>query len=183
MKELDVNLDANLGPVEKVLWRGKPERGHFVCRTWPLSVFGGVLMAALVAFETTILTTEAPALLACWGIPFFLAALYMLVGHFLLTTREWRNTEYLVTDTRVLIRHGVFSPRVKVYSLSALPHMLIEMRGKDVGNIMFKPQQGEGYGPWPGYQNMWPYTPGYLLGMMYLRDPQEVQKLIESARR
>lgn len=183
MNEPNVNLDANLGPIEKVLWRGKPERGPFVWRTWPLSIFGGVLLAAAIAFETIILTTEAPDLLACWGIPFFFAALYMLVGHFLLTSREWHNTEYVVTDTRVLIRHGIFVPRVKVYSLSALPHTLVEMRGKDVGNIMFKPQQGEGYGPWPGYHTMWPYTPGYLLGMMYLRNPYEVQKVIEGARR
>ena len=35
-----------------------------------------------------------------------------------------------------------------------------------------------GYGPWPGYQNMWPYTPDYLLGFLYVRHPEEVQKTI-----
>jgi hypothetical protein len=177
------NLDALLAPGERVLWRGKPERRPFVLRTWPLSIFGALLLVSVLAFETVILTTEAPDTIALWGIPFALAGLYMGVGHFLLTYREWQQTEYLVSDSRVLIRHGVFSPGVTVYSLLGLPHTVIEMHGEGVGNVMFKPREGQGYGPWPGYQNMWPYTPGYLLGLMYVRNPAGVQQVIETARR
>jgi hypothetical protein len=57
------------------------------------------------------------------------------------------------------------------------------MRGQGVGNIMFVPPRGEGYGPWPGYRTMWPYTPGYLLGLMYVREPHKVREIIEQARR
>jgi hypothetical protein len=142
-----------------------------------------VLLVSSLAYEIVILTTEAPDLLAFLGIPFLLAALYMAVGHYIVTSREWRNTEYLVTNSRVLIRYGALSPTLTTYSLLGLPHMVIEMRGADVGNVMFKPREGEGYGPYPGYQTMWPYTPGYLLGLMYVRDPRKVQSLIESARR
>ena len=166
-----------------MLWRGKPECQPFVWRTWPLSIFGGILLLSVVVFETVILTTEAPDILACWGIPFAVAGLYMAVGHFLLTYREWRNTEYMVTESRVLIRHGIFSPAITVYSLLGLPQTIVEMQGTAVGNIMFKPPQGQGYGPWPGYRTMWPYTPGYLVGLLYIRNPQEVEKLIDTARR
>ena len=178
-----INLDAQLAPGERVLWRGKPERNAFVLRTWPLSVFGLVLIVAAAIYEAVIFTTEAPDSLAVWGAPFALGALYMLVGHFLVTYREWRQTEYVITDSRVLIRHGVLNPTLTVYSLLGLPHTVVEMRGQDVGNIMFKPREGQGYGPWPGYQNMWPYTPGYLLGFLYVRNPQEVERVIEAARR
>ena len=44
-------------------------------------------------------------------------------------------------------------------------------------------RRGQGYGPYPGYQTMWPYTPGYLVGLMYLRDPERVQQVLEGARR
>ncbi len=182
-KTLNPDLDANLAPGEKVLWRGKPERGPFVWRTWPLSIFGGLLLTSVVVYDLVIFTTEAPDLLVLLAIPFALAGLYMAVGHFLVTSREWQNTEYLVTERQVLIRHGVLSPTVTMYSLLGLPQTVIESQHGDVGNVMFKPQQGQGYGPWPGYQTMWPYTPGYLLGLMYVRNPQEVQKVIESARR
>ncbi len=176
------DLIIELTPGERVLWRGKPERGPFVRRTWPFSVFGGALLAAFFAYEVTVLTTEAPDLLALWGIPFLLAALYMVVGHFLVTAREWRNTEYLVTNSRVLLRHGLLSPKLTAYSLSTLPHTLVVMTGKGVGNIMFKPAFGKGYGPGPGYRTMWPYPPGYLLGLMYISNPQQVQATIEKAR-
>ncbi len=172
-----------LTPGEHVLWRGKPEKGPFVFRTWPLTVYGGLLLATVIVYWWTILTTEAPDDLAFWGIPFGIAALYMAVGHFVLTTHEWHNTEYIVTDARVLIMHGAITPKMAIYSLAGLPHTIVEMHGQDVGNIMFKPQQGQGYGPWPGYQNMWPYTPGYLLGIMYILNPEEIQQLIEEARR
>ncbi len=176
------DLDAMLAPGEIVLWRGKPERRPFVFRTWPLSVFGFVLVAGAVAYVIVVLTTEAPDWMAWFAIPFLLAALYMLVGHFLVTGREWENTEYLVTERQVLIRHGLWQPRLMMYSLHGLPDTLVEMRGPGVGNVMFKPREGQGYGPYPGYQTMWPYTPGYVLGLMYVRNPRQVQAIIERAR-
>ncbi len=181
-KTASPDLNAYLAPGEKVLWSGKPELKLFVLRTWPLSIFGAVLLVAIIAFETTILTTEAPDFLALWGVPFALAGLYMVVGHFLVTYREWGHIEYMLTESRLLIRHGILSPAVAIYSLLGLPHTLIKMQSQDVGNIMFEPREGQGYGPWPGYQTMWPYTPGYILGLMYIRNPQHVQQAIEKAR-
>ena len=177
------DLASLLAPGERVLWRGKPERGPFVFRTWPLSAFGAVLLASVAAFVLIILSTDAPDELLYYAIPFALAGLYMAVGHFLVTLYEWRQTEYLITESRLLIRHGIFTPSLTVYSLLGLPHTRVEMHGERIGNIMFEPREGHGYGPWPGYQTMWPYTPGYLIGMMYVRDPDEVHKIIESARR
>lgn len=175
------DLDAMLAPGEVVLWRGKPEREPFVFRTWPLSVFGLVLVTAATIYIAVVLTTDAPDWMAWFAIPFVLAALYMLVGHFLVTQREWDNTEYLVSERQVLIRHGLGQPRLIVYSLAGLPHTVVEMRGRDVGNVLFQPRDGQGYGPYPGYQTMWPYTPGYVLGLMYVRNPREVQAIIEKA--
>lgn len=182
MVEQSDSLDERLAPGEVVLWRGKPERRAFVYRTWPLSIFGGVLVVAVLAFETIVLTTDAPNLLALVGIPFALAALYMAVGHFFVTASEWENTEYLVSGRQVLIRHGIFRPVISTFSLLGLPHTIVEMHGEDIGNLMFKPREGQGYGPYPGYQTMWPYTPGYVLGFLYIRDPEEVQRIIEKAK-
>jgi len=182
-KRVPGDLASLLAPGERVLWRGKPERGPFVLRTWPLSVFGAVLIASVGVFALIIFSTEAPNELLFYAVPFALAGLYMAAGHFLVTLYEWNQTEYLVTETRLLIRHGIFSPSLTVYSLLGLPHTVVEMHGQDVGNIMFEPREGHGYGPWPGYQTMWPYTPGYLIGLMYIRNPDEVRKIIEGARR
>lgn len=177
------SLDARLAPGEVVLWRGKPERQAFVFRTWPLSIFGAVLVAAVIAFEWIVLAPDAPGWLSVVGVPFGVAALYMAVGHFFVTAREWEHTEYVVTERQVLIRHGIFRPTIAMFSLLGLPHTTVEMHGEQTGNVMFVPREGEGYGPAPGYQTMWPYTPGYILGFMYIHDPKGVQELIERARR
>lgn len=176
-------LDERIAPGEQIIWRGKPARSAFVLRTWPLSVFGAILVAAVATFVYTVLTTPAPDMLALVGIPLGLVALYMAVGHFVITSLEWKNTEYLVTRQQVLIKHGIFKPVITRFSLLGLPHTVVEMHGADVGNIMFKPREGHGYGPYPGYSTMWPYTPGYLLGFLYIHHPEEVQALIERARR
>jgi hypothetical protein len=177
------SLNAFLAPGEVVLWRGKPERRPFVFRTWPLSIFGVALIVAALFYEVIVLTTEAPDLLALPVLPFLLVALYMAVGHFLVTAREWANTEYVVTERQVLIRHGILTPTVTTYSLHGLPLTTIEMRGTDTGNLLFKPREGQGYGPYPGYQTMWPYTPDYVLGFLFIHDPQHVQQIIEQAQR
>jgi hypothetical protein len=179
----DNSLDARLAPGEVVLWRGKPVRQAFIFRTWPLSIFGVLLVAAVIAFEWVVLSPGAPGWLAVMGVPFGLAALYMAVGHYFITAREWVNTEYLVTGRQVLIRHGIFRPTIAMYSLLGLPHTTVEMHGSSTGNVMFVPREGEGYGPAPGYQTMWPYTPDYIVGFLYIHDPKAVQSLIESARR
>jgi hypothetical protein len=176
------SLDARLAIGEEVMWRGKPVRRAFVYRTWPLSIFGGVLLLAALSVETAMLSTNAPVIVVLVGLPFVLAALYMLVGHFIVTSLEWENTEYMVTGRQVLIRHGLFRPTVTMFSILGLPHTIIEMRGPNVGNLLFKPREGQGYGPAPGYQTMWPYTPGYVLGFLYIEDPARVQELIEKAR-
>ena len=54
-KAISSDLDAQLAPGEKVLWRGRPERGPFVRRTWPLSIFGTLLLMSILAFETVVL--------------------------------------------------------------------------------------------------------------------------------
>jgi hypothetical protein len=87
-----------------------------------------------------------------------------------------------VSGRQVLIRHGIFRPVISTFSLLGLPHTIVEMHGEDIGNLMFKPREGQGYGPYPGYQTMWPYTPGYVLGFLYIRDPEEVQRIIEKAK-
>jgi hypothetical protein len=177
------DLDAHLAPGEVILWRGKPERRPFIFRTWPLSIFGIALIVAALFYEVIVLTTEAPDLLSLPVLPFLLVALYMAFGHFFVTAREWTNTDYVVTERQVLIRHGILTPTVTKYSLHGLPLTTIEMRGHDIGNLLFKPREGQGYGPYPGYQTMWPYTPDYVLGFLFIHNPQHVQQIIEQAQR
>ena len=79
-KAANAPLKSYLGPGEQVLWRGKPERGPFVFRTWPLSVFGLLLVTSVTLFLIVVLTSEAPDGLAFYAIPFVLLGLYMAAG-------------------------------------------------------------------------------------------------------
>jgi hypothetical protein len=141
-----------------------------------------VLLPAALAFELAMLSTNAPIFVTLAGLPFVFAALYMAVGHFVATALEWNNTEYMVTGRQVLISHGIIRPAVPMFSILGPPHTTLEMQGPNIGNVLFKPREGQGYGPAPGYQTMWPYTPGYVLGFLYIEDPADVQAIIEKAR-
>lgn len=182
MSDVAESLDARLAIGEEVLWRGKPVRTAFVYRTWPLSIFGGVLLILSLIFEVLMIAGGAPWFVYVLSAPFVLGALYMAVGHFIITEMEWRNTEYMVTGRQVLIRHGIFRPNVTMFSILGLPHITLEQTGPNMGNLLFKPREGHGYGPQPGYQTMWPYTPGYVLGFLYIENPSHVQDIIDKAR-
>lgn len=182
MIDTEQSLDARLAIGEEIFWRGKPVRQAFVYRTWPLSIFGGVFLLIALVSEVIFVVDGAPFFVTLLGLPFVFGALYAAVGHFVLTAMEWQNTEYMVTGRQVLIRHGILKPAITMYSILGFPHTTVEMAGPGIGNVLFTPRQGDGYGPAPGYQTMWPYTPGYVLGFLYVEDPVHVQELIEKAR-
>ena len=85
---------------------------------------------------------------------------------------DWKRTFGMFTGDPVM---------KEIKTMHAKGHGVIGM--KIIGNGMFKPREGQGYGPYPGYQTMWPYTPDYILGFLFVRNPHHIQQLIEQARR
>ena len=102
-----------LGTDETVLWQGKPKKSAFIA-TKSLSLLP--IAALWLAFDLTFIASSfsdesAPLFLL---VPFFalhLLPVWLWLGSLLTAKRRYKNTFYYLTNRRVIIREGVFSPR------------------------------------------------------------------------
>lgn len=97
---------SNLEQGEKVLWQGGPEFWPFL-----LSGFGGII-PGLMFFGFSLLWTlmavsqEAPTEMILFGGVFMLIGLFILFGGPIIQWLRYNNTEYIVTDRRIITQTG-----------------------------------------------------------------------------
>ncbi len=98
----------NLLDNETILWKGKPEKRAFVVEK-SLAMFPLALVWLLfdLGFITSIFENGEGLFFL---IPFFLLHLmpvWIWLFSFLTAGKQYKNTEYFITDQRIVIRHGV----------------------------------------------------------------------------
>ena len=123
---------------EKILWSGKPKDGIFFKASDALMIPFSLMWGGFAIFwEMSVITTDAPIFFKLWGIPFVLVGLYMIFGRFLFEKKEREKTFYAVTDSRVLIKSGLFNTKLTSLSLQKLPELSITKKDNGFGTIEF----------------------------------------------
>lgn len=123
---------------EKILWSGKPKDGIFFKESDALMIPFSLMWGGFAIFwEITALSSNAPIFFKLWGIPFVLVGLYMIFGRFLFEKKEREKTFYAVTDSRVLIKSGLFNTKLTSLSLQKLPELSITKKENGFGTIEF----------------------------------------------
>ncbi|HZK34993.1 MAG TPA: PH domain-containing protein, partial [Bacillota bacterium] len=96
---------------EQVIWNGKPKRNAFIINK-SLKMFPIALIWLL--FDITALVTVFKSgqfgEIYWFIIPFFalhLIPVWIWLGNVISANRRWKNTEYMITDKRVMIRGGL----------------------------------------------------------------------------
>ncbi len=95
---------------EAVLWRGKPKKGAFIA-TKSLTMLP--IAVVWLLFDLNFISTAfGDGEMAYFLIPFF--ALHMMpvwiwLGNVISAGRRWKNTDYFVTNRRIIIRGGFFA--------------------------------------------------------------------------
>lgn len=107
----ELSVNNILMPDENIIWQGKPNRKAFIINSFftPLTFFAIIWLIFDVTFITLILSTEPPKQMAFVIIPFMalhLMPVWMWLGNFVSSFKRWRNTEYAITDKRILIKSG-----------------------------------------------------------------------------
>ncbi len=150
------NTGIDLGRNEKVLWTGAPRQG-LVLR--PMDAFVipfSVVWAGGVLSITMVPKFPQPPMFALFHALFLAVAFYITIGRFIVDIWVRARTTYAVTNERVIIQSGAFTPTVKSLNLRTLSDITLSERPNGSGTITFGP--GNPWGAW-GNGMRWPGMP------------------------
>ena len=121
-------LKAIVGPNEKILYEGKPNKKCYIFE----SIFNPLLPFALLwaIVDLGILGSaffaQDSSNMLIFLIPFMLLHLmpvWIYLGGILFTVRRYKNTAYIVTDRAIYISGGVFTRNINVKPFAELSHI------------------------------------------------------------
>ena len=121
-------LKAIVGPNEKILYEGKPNKKCYIFE----SIFNPLLPFALLwaIVDLGILGSaffaQDSSNMLIFFIPFLLLHMmpvWIYLGGILFTVRRYKNTAYIVTDRAIYISGGVFTRNINVKPFAELSHI------------------------------------------------------------
>lgn len=101
-----------VGQDETVLWKGKPKKNAFVLNSAAKMFPIALVWIAFDSFFIAMLAKQEPALPAsaiaplCAFFALHLAPVWIWLGKTLTAGKKYKNTEYVLTDKRVIVRTG-----------------------------------------------------------------------------
>lgn len=98
---------------ETVLWRGKPKRSAFIA-TKSLTMLPIAII--WLCFDATFIAASFSGGGAWFMIPFFalhLMPVWIWLGNVITASRRWKNTNYYVTNRRIIIQGGYLAVNEK----------------------------------------------------------------------
>lgn len=109
------DVENMLSENEQVVWRGKPNKKAFIMsqvfRMLPFAVIWLIFDSAFIAimFATGAVNEIPPLLLAAIGVFFLLhlTPVWIWLYNVLTAAKRQQNTEYVFTDSRIIIKSGV----------------------------------------------------------------------------
>lgn len=181
MSKLEKHLRSN----EHILWQGKPKFAPFLFgRGLVVSLFGLVfLVFFLFSFLQPILLSGVPLEFVLFLLLFSLVPLLMIFGPFVWGFFAFRNTEYIITDQRVISQSGAIGLDTRFVNLEKIQEVYVNVGVVDrlfgtgsifavtAGQTFMGMRQG-----WGGGGSM-----AFRPSLSSLERPYEVQKLLQEA--
>ena len=169
---------------ERLIWEGKPAFWpYLMIGSWWMVPFSLVWGGFFIFLEIKALRSGSLTG-ATFVFPFFLFGLYLIVGRFWTGIRHWRNTFYIITDRRIIIRTGTFKPKTLNWVLAKISTVNIEPKKSGLGNINFVKSKVfnvvHPFGSVPSYtisDGIWAIAPSFR----YIKDCERVYRIIQSA--
>ena len=182
--QLGWSVERELGRDERLLWKGRP-RGGLRLRPAdaymiPFSfVWGGFAIFWEYSVVTQVPKGHAPGIaFSLFGIPFVVIGLYIMFGRFFVDAKMRSNTEYAVTNRRVIIASGVFGRKVRSIDLQSLPEITIVERADRSGTINFGPASSM----WGAQRDPWSFGMPSQSAIEMIDNVRSVYDIIDEAR-
>ncbi len=179
-------LDRLLNQNEKILWNGKPELKAFVLPALGSVPFGLFFLGFSIFFLFGVASAGAPSFFTLFSLLFVLFGAGLTFGPSLWQLLRYRNTEYVITDKRIVTQTGAVGLDTRFVDFEKIQEVYVKIGIFDrlfgTGSVYVMTAGSNSYNPSMG-------SYGYGFGAMYgfrpnlsaLKDPYEVQKLLQDA--
>ena len=131
-------IQGELSPEEILLWAGQPRQG-VVFRGVDLFMIPFSLMWGGFAFfwEYSVIQNGGPFFFTLFGTPFVVMGLYLIIGRFIVESKQRAKTFYGLSNERVIIASGLFRKNVKSLNLKTLTDVSLSESSNGFGSISF----------------------------------------------
>lgn len=124
---------------ETLVWQGRPAPRCYTFRHWKLVLAGTALFIAcsfwlMLALELED-TVEYSNLLVLMAAPLVVCSFLLGPGQLILSRWRWENIFYALSDRQVLIRGGLFQPRIRRYPVADISGWQQKRFGEQLASI------------------------------------------------
>ena len=124
--------DIYIGPGDRVLWKGRPEKGITMRPDELVTIPFGIFFTLFALYWISMAMSAGP--FALFGIPFVCVGLYMVGGRFIVNEYMKRSTAYVITDKAIIRKRG---SRVDVWYGRDLSNMQVFTHKNGTTSFMF----------------------------------------------
>ncbi len=137
------NLDAMLMPDESIIWRGVPKKSAFVLNSsLKMAPIALLWLAVDGFFIFSMIASGAIGEALFFIVPFFLihlAPVWIWLYNIFTAAGRWKNTEYAVTNKRIILRNGLIGYEFNSIYYTDIAHVALQVGAIDrllgVGDI------------------------------------------------
>ena len=120
---------------EYVLWRGKPDKGHYLSKSDLYLIPFSFLWCGFACFWEFSVIRDQGGFFALFGIPFVIVGLYISIGRFFHMAWLRKRTYYVITNLKVIrLQHK----KVDMLMGNNLPPVSVEIYKNGNGTIRFR---------------------------------------------
>ena len=181
MSKLERLLNSN----EKVLWSGRPVRKAFILPGLVSIPFGFIFLGFAIFWMWTATSLGAPGELSLFGLLFVLIGIGIAFGPFLFQLLRYRNTEYMITDKRIITQTGAIGLDTRFVDFEKVQEVYVQIGVIDklfgTGSLYAMTAGFSGFVPRGGYGYGYGGFAGNRPSLAALKEPYEVQKLLQEA--
>ena len=186
MKVKDLSgLDKLLNVEEKVLWSGKPVRNAFILPGLISIPVGIIFLGFAIFWMGTAASAGAPDEFSLFGLLFVLIGIGIAFGPFLFQLLRYRNTEYMITDKRIITQTGAIGLDTRFVDFEKVQEVYVQIGVIDklfgTGSLYAMTAGFSGFVPRGGYGYGYGGFAGNRPSLAALKEPYEVQKLLQEA--
>ena len=178
-------VDKLVNTNEKILWSGKPVKKVFILSGLVSIPFGLIFLGFAIFWMWSAASTGAPGFFSLFGLPFVLIGFGVAFGPSILQLLRYRNTEYIITDKRIITQTGAIGLDTRFVDFDKVQEVYVKIGVVDrlfgTGSVYAMTAGFSDFGPRGGFGYGYGGFAGNRPSLSALKAPYEVQKVLQES--